>query len=201
MPGGFQNAAECCPPGHVNNASIDRICCAKVCPPGPFAWDEGAVNSANPAEVNSIVDDIFPQPKLDMATYSCAAAVITPLYIAVCVCDPENADKTGCSWSTTAPATLRLRLFLQESLLAILLLMNYMEIVIEHMLRMETTMREQGRAVACCRAWSLRLLQAAIPFSIMVIALADKAFNEDHAVNHGFQAQVDDLLNGVALRS
>jgi len=118
----------------------------------------------------------------DMADYSCPTAVIAPLYIAVCVCDPEHPEqKDTCEWTTSVPAAVRLRLFVQESLLAMLLLMNYLEIVLEHMLRREKRMRQQGQSVACCCTWALRLIQAGIPFSIVSLALAIISFENDQA--------------------
>ena len=191
--GGFPGAAKCCSGGQTGNESVQEACCAEACPRGPFPWVKTASNSAsdNCGLADAVIKGIFEMPE-----YSCRAAVITPGYLAVCVCDPENSEQNDCTWPTSVNAKLRLRLFVQESLLAILLLMNYMEIVVEHMLGKQNTMRLPGQAVvreACCRAWTLRLLQAAVPFSIMVIALAITAFNNDHGVHSGVLDVADDI--------
>ena len=65
---------------------------------------------------------------------TCRSKIILPRVIALCVCVPENCQGEGCEcrWANSAKSSLRLRIFILESSLTILLLFNYMTIALEH---------------------------------------------------------------------
>lgn len=68
---------------------------------------------------------------------TCRSKIILPRVIALCVCVPEDCQEevdcqSQCRWGDTSKSSLRLRIFILESSLTILLLFNYITIALEH---------------------------------------------------------------------
>ena len=61
----------------------------------------------------------------------------------MCVCDPATAGQGHCTYEQAPPAEGLLRLFIQETMMALLLLGNYLAIALDHELR------QQVRATLC----------------------------------------------------
>ena len=65
---------------------------------------------------------------------TCRSKIILPRVVALCVCVPQDCqgEDCECRWANAAKSSLRLRIFILESSLTILLLFNYMTIALEH---------------------------------------------------------------------
>ncbi len=71
-----------------------------------------------------------------MSDLTCRSKIILPRVIALCVCHPEDCstgeENCQCRWGDTSKSSLRLRIFILESSLTVLLLFNYITIALEH---------------------------------------------------------------------
>jgi len=92
-----------------------------------------------------------------LVNFNCADQVIVPEFMAICVCWPTNEQDDTCTWNDPKPAAFRLQVFIQESFLAVILLLNYLAIAIEYL------MRNGGRPLLPCGECMLVLGRASIP--------------------------------------
>ena len=65
----------------------------------------------------------------------------------MCVCDPATAGQGHCTYEQAPPAEGLLRLFIQETMMALLLLGNYLAIALDHELRQQTYLRVRGKMI------------------------------------------------------
>eukprot|EP01047_Picozoa_sp_COSAG01_P003748 COSAG01_NODE_115_length_25561_cov_103.183450_9_plen_948_part_00 len=174
LPGGVSGStvdaanSTCCQRANIT----DRInCCMQSCPDEsmPYTYD----------------DSVMLRVELDLAVYTCPSAIILPSYQAVCVCDPADDHKHFCEWTAAEPAEPRLRLFMQESALAVLLLMNYFAISLEHAIRNPTVVQRS------CRSWLLHLAVAAMPIAIVSMSFACKAYVREHKLGNDGNSPAD----------
>ena len=62
----------------------------------------------------------------------CGNKIVLPRVVALCVCAPEDDESTECRYDNTKKSSLRLRIFILEGSLVIMLLLNYATIALEH---------------------------------------------------------------------
>ena len=180
LPGGTPSSAlntarnaACC---DGTNASFAAVCCAETCvEPAPYAFEP-----ANESPWQQLAHSTGLLPRLDLSVFTCASAIVEPSFVALCVCDPET-EKDHCSWTAPNQAKLRVRLFVQESLMAVLLLMNYLAIAIEHMLRRPaSTAPGREPREPYIRSLCIHVTRALIPLALVVICFATKAYLSEH---------------------
>jgi hypothetical protein len=111
------------------------------------------------------------------STFTCASASILPSYVAICVCDPDDKDIPYCQYDATNPASARLQLFVQESALALLLLMTYMAIGLQHALRNPSIDPQPT-----CRVWTMQLLLASMPMFVAIASFTVHTYIDEHSV-------------------
>jgi hypothetical protein len=170
LPGGAPttiNSSSCC---GSDNETFAAHCCASTCmQPQPYVWDPSLATANQRMLQSSGLSD-----QLDLGRFNCKSAVIDPLFIAACVCAPSDVNKQTCSWVTPEPAELRMRLFIQESLIAVLLMLNYAAISMEHVLRAPRP------SPPVCQRMLLSLAYVVIPLCFTVLNFRLKATLSRH---------------------
>lgn len=104
---------------------------------------------------------------------SCANEVIIPAYTAVCICNPDDQQVDRCEWNAPHLARFRVQVFIQESFLAGLLLLNYIAITIQHWLR------NDGQPLPCCSDCMLTFARATVPLAMLGISFTIRAYYWD----------------------
>lgn len=103
----------------------------------------------------------------------CTNEIIIPAYTAVCVCNPDDQQVDRCEWAAPHLARFRVQVFIQESFLAALLLLNYIAIAIQHWLR------NDGEPLLCCSDCILTFARAAVPLAMLCISFTIRAYYWD----------------------
>lgn len=179
-PGGFpkdssKNFTTCC------KKTLSKSCCEKTCRTAkmPYAYNFSTVPKGDDCFAKSDTYSFtFMDSLMDLnSNFTCASAIILPSYVAICVCDPDDKDIPYCQYEATKPASTRLQLFVQESALAILLLMTYMAIGIEHALRNPTIDPQPT-----CRVWTMRLVLASMPMFLAIASFTVHTYIDEHNV-------------------
>jgi hypothetical protein len=170
-PGDSNRSEYCC---DNRNASYAAHCCSKTCHQlhghrQPYIYDPSLASARQRVNQSTGLGG-----RLDLSRFNCGSAIIDPSYVAVCVCDPEDQVQTKCSWITNEPAPLRLRLFVQESMIAVLLLLNYAAVALEHVLR------GQHDAAPACQQALISVAYLSIPLFIALLSFRVKAYASQH---------------------
>lgn len=166
------------------NSDISNLCCRQPngCPVDTLVAAATDVWPCSPPNGNCTLkkDYLQTDPRIISTAFTCPTAVIAPSYVGVCICEPSDTTANKCEYTHERAAEGRLRLFIQESILAMTLLCNYLVIALEHLIRNPPDDDPQDEARL--RFVALRLLRLAVPLMTSALIWYVKAYIMEHNI-------------------
>jgi hypothetical protein len=133
--------------------------------------------------------------KGQLINFNCANQVIVPEFMAICICSPTDDQIDTCNWNDPKPAPFRVQVFIQESFLAVILLLNYLAIAIEYL------MRNGGERLLPCAECTLTLGRASIPLAMFVLSFVIRAYYWDIAKSGNAQGETGSKIDRTIIES